>query len=463
MLQEQEETSNAQAVLYEPREQFMDYHNRSTRYSVLIAHRRSGKTVALVNDVIVRAQVPSADGLRQQHAIMLPTQTQARAVAWVYLKEYTAHLHNYPDYKALEQHLTITLPDPDNVTKPGATIMLVGAENAERLRGLFLNSCTVDEAADVSPHVINTIIRPALADREGWLTLSGTVKSIDDLLWTTYQTALKLPLEYYTLMLKASESGIIPDRELESLQASMSAEAFAVEFECDVQAAVTGKILLPYLNQQQITKVPYDYNASAPMTAWDLGMSDSTAIWVFQMAGKEVHILAYYQNSGQGLGHYVEWLSKLPYANRLGAHLLPHDSRVRELGSGVSRIETLRNMGLRNIKIVPKMPKAQQIEAGRMLLPKCWVDEVECAEGLIALRNYSFQFDPKRMVLSQSPLHDKHSNGADAFLYAACGMRRLGHSIGELPPESEDGYTFGVPDMDDERPIMAGYEMDDGI
>lgn len=396
---------------YSPREQFLPYHNRSQRYACIIAHRRAGKSFALLNDIIVRALTPRPDGLRQQFAMMAPTATQARSIAWAYLKEQTAPFSKFPGYKALEQHLSVTLPNPTNANLPGATIMLVGAENAERLRGLFLDGIVIDEAADISDFIISSIIRPALADRQGWMTISGTVKSMDDYLWRTYELAKKAPLLWFNANLKASETGIIPAHELEDLKASMSEEAFQVEFENNVQAATTGRILLPYHKQEQVTRVPYDPAGLAPITAWDLGVSDSTAIWVMQMCGREPHVLDYYQASGQGLDHYVQWLSKLTYANRLGAHLLPHDSKVRELGSGKSRIESLRNMGLRNLKVVPRLPKDQQIEAARQLLPKCWFNEDTTVEGRKALRNYSFSFDQKRNVFSQAPLHDQYSNG----------------------------------------------------
>lgn len=393
---------------YQPRPQFMPYHERKQRYSVLVCHRRAGKTVALLNDIIVRALTPRADGLRQQMAYMCPTQSQARAVAWAYLKEFTLCFAKCPGFKCLEQHLTITLPDPRDVNKPGTTIMLVGAENAERLRGLFLDACVIDEGADVPEYVVTTIIRPALADRQGWLTVCGTLKSPDDYLNRTLELGQKAPLLYYSMVLRASESGILPPEELRDLQATMSEEAYQVEMECNVNAAKSGRILLPYLNPVQVTRVPYDPAGAPPITAWDLGMSDTTSIWVMQMAGREPHLLAGYEESGKGLEHFVEWLSKLPYANKFGAHLLPHDSKVRELGTGKRRIDVLRGMGMRNLKVVPKLPKDQQIEAARLLLPRCWFNEDTTAEGRKALRNYSFAFDQKRQVFSLAPLHNQH-------------------------------------------------------
>ena len=446
---------------YVPRAQFLAYHNRTQRYACLLAHRRAGKSYALLNDIIVRGLTPRPDGLRQQFAMMAPTQSQARTIAWQYLKDQTACFANCRGYKSLEQHLTITLPDPRDTNKAGTTIMLVGAENAERLRGLFLDGFILDEAADVPDFVITQIIRPALADRQGWMTIAGTVKSIDDYLWRTYELAQRAPLLWFSLNLKASESGILPDHELEDLRRGMSEEAYQVEFENNVHAAVTGKIFLPYMVDKQITKVPYDPAGSAPITGWDLGMSDSTAIWVLQMCGREPHLLDYYQASGKGLDHYVEWLRKLPYVNRLGAHLLPHDSKVRELGNGgKSRIQSLREMGMRNLKVVAKLPKDQQIEAGRLLMPKCWFNKDNTEEGRKALRNYSFSFDPKRKVFSQSPLHDQYSNGSDAFQTLAVGLTRAMAVDGG--GGMDDDALMGL-NFDDERPVAAAFETDYGV
>lgn len=415
---------------------------------------------ATLNDIIVRALTPAPDGLRQQFALMAPTQSQARTIAWQYLKDQTACFANCRGFNSLEQHLTVTLPDPKDTNKPGSTIMLVGAENAERLRGVFLNGIVIDEAADIPDFVVTQILRPALSDRQGWMTIAGTVKSIDDYLWRTYELAQRAPLLWFNMNLKASESGIIPDHELEDLRRGMSEEAYQVEFENNVHAAVTGKIFLPYMVDKQITKVPYDPAGSAPITGWDLGMSDSTAIWVLQMCGREPHILDAYEASGKSLDHYVEWLRKLPYVNRMGAHLLPHDSKVRELGSGKSRIQTLREMGLRNLKVVAKLPKDQQIEAARLLMPKCWFNEDTTHLGRKALRNYSFGFDPKRKVFSLAPLHDAHSNFSDAFQTLAVGLTRA--MAVEGGGGMDDDALMGL-NFDDERPVAAAFETDYGV
>jgi phage terminase large subunit len=393
---------------YTPREAFVPLHARRNRWGAVIAHRRAGKSTALINELVIRGLHARDDGLRQQFAYMCPFQNQARSVAWQVLKDYTA---GCPGYKISEMNLTVTLPHPKDLNKPGATIMLLGAENAERLRGIFLDGVVMDEFQDIPVYVWDTIIRPALADRQGFAVFSGTVKGRNNALWELYEKACLPDSGWFEMLVKASESGILPAEELEDLKRNMTDEAYAAEMECNPDAIVTGRIFLQHLQRKQITKVPWQPDGGPVFTGWDLGMSDTTSIWVAQAVGKEVHLLDFYEQSGQGLDHYVNWLRTRDYAKYFGTHLMPHDTNVRELGTGVSRLQTLRSMGMRNVKVVPKLPKGEQIDAARMLLPRCWFDGVGCREGVKSLENYSYNYDPKRQCFSQTPLHDRWSNG----------------------------------------------------
>jgi hypothetical protein len=257
-------------------------------------------------------------------------------------------------------------------------------------------------------------------------------------------------------LLPADKTGILPQEELEDLKRNMTDEAYRAEFLCDPNALVTGRILLPYIKHGQVTKVPWQPDGGQVVTAWDLGMSDTTSIWTAQPVGKELHLLDFYEESGQALNHYVDWLRKLPYVKHLGMHLMPHDTNVRELGTGVSRLEVLRNLGMKNIKVVKKLPKDQQIDAGRMLLSRCWFDEDGCRKGLVSLRGYQFQYDQKRQCFSLSPLHDKNSNGADSFLILATGMKKVGN-MESTPFGLSDGDLL---DADEGLPQMQAWEPD---
>lgn len=447
---------------YTPRPAFVPFHDRKARWSVLICHRRAGKTVAVLNDLIIRALHGRSDSLRQQFAYMCPFQNQARSVAWTYLRDYTACFSKCPGYKVSEMNLTVTLPNPKNLNLPGSTIMLLGAENSEKLRGIFLDGIAMDEYQDIGTYVWDTIIRPALADRQGFAVFSGTVRGHDNQLWKLYQQAVIPGSGWFSELLSADKTGILPQEELDDLKRNMTDEAYRAEMLCDPDAIVTGRILLPYLKVEQITRVPWQPDGGPVMTAWDLGMADTTSIWTSQTVGKEVHLLHSYEESGQPLSHFVNWLRKLPYAKYFGAHLMPHDTNVRELGTGVSRLETLRNMGVRNIKIVQKLPKDQQIDAGRMLLNRCWFDQENCKDGLVALRGYQFAWDAKRQCFSLTPLHDKNSNFSDAYLQLAVGMRRAGIHMDNNP--GVFGMSDGeLMDIDEELPIVEPWGDSTGV
>lgn len=174
-------------------------------------------------------------------------------------------------------------------------------------------------------------------------------------------------------------------------------------------------------SQGRITAVPYE--AAVPVvTAWDLGIGDTTAIWFAQIVGPETRLIDHYETAGVGLEHYARVLQEKGYV--YDQHILPHDVRVRELGSGKSRLETLQALGLRNIQIAPQLGVDDGIQAARSLLATCWFDAEKCAHGIEALRAYHREFDDNNRVWKGRPSHDWSSHSADAFRYLAVGHRR---------------------------------------
>ena len=172
--------------------------------------------------------------------------------------------------------------------------------------------------------------------------------------------------------------------------------------------------------EKKITHVPYD-PALSVVTAWDLGMGDSTSIWFAQYVGAEIRIIDFYECSGVGLDHYVKMLQSKPYT--YGDHILPHDVRVRELGTGKSRLETLGMLGVRPITIAPNLLIDDGIQAVRSMLSRCWFDETLCDKGVDALAQYRRAYDDKNMVFKGTPIHDWTSHAADAFRYLAVGYK----------------------------------------
>jgi phage terminase large subunit len=172
--------------------------------------------------------------------------------------------------------------------------------------------------------------------------------------------------------------------------------------------------------KDQIIRVPYDYNASV-ITAWDLGLDDATAIWFAQYVGKEIHIIDYYEASGNALDHYVSILREKGY--NYEQHILPHDVKVKELGTGKSRLEVLSNMGLNNIKVCPMLGIEDGIQQVRAMLNRCWFDKDNTERGLECLRQYRREWDDNLKSWRGRPLHDWTSHGADAFRYLAVGYQ----------------------------------------
>ena len=172
--------------------------------------------------------------------------------------------------------------------------------------------------------------------------------------------------------------------------------------------------------QGRITAVPYETRMPV-ITAWDLGIGDTTAIWFCQKVGPETRLIDHYETSGVGLDHYVRVLQSKGYV--YDQHILPHDVRVRELGSGKSRLETLQSLGLSNIQIAPQLNVDDGIQASRSLLATCWFDAEKCSHGVDALRAYHREYDDNNRVWKGRPAHDWSSHSADAFRYLAVGHR----------------------------------------
>ncbi|BCS87341.1 hypothetical protein [Pseudodesulfovibrio sediminis] len=191
-------------------------------------------------------------------------------------------------------------------------------------------------------------------------------------------------------------------------------------FEAAIEGAYYASQFAGIRENKQICNVPYD-PALPVHTAWDLGMADSTSIWFVQALGdREYRVIDHYTNSGEGLEHYAKHLDSKPY--KYGRHIAPHDIRVKELGSGKSRLETARGLGI-VFDVAPQLSVQDGINAARNILPKCYFDERKCSEGVKSLEAYRKEWDDKNGCWKNNPLHDWTSHDADAFRYFAVGFK----------------------------------------
>ena len=395
-------------IPYKPREQQLAIHELmdSKRFGVVVAHRRMGKTVSAINHLIKDAILNQKEAPR--YAYIAPTYGQAKRVAWDYLVKYAEPLGGTSNISELR------------VDFWGRRIQLYGSDNPEALRGQYFDGVILDEIGDQNPKIWTDIVRPALADRKGWCLFIGTPKGHNH--FKELRDRAMNEDGWGLLEFKASETGVVDETELKAAKNEMGEDKYKQEFECSFDAAVEGSYYGQILNEleekKHMQEIPRE-ELSRTFTAWDLGMGDSTSIWVAQLVGSEVRLIDYYENHGVGLDHYVKWIRDNDYEK--AEHILPHDVRVRELGSGKSRLEMLEEAGL-EIKIAPRMGLDDGIQAVRRLLPRCWFNVPKVQIGLNCLRNYRRDYDEKRKIFYERPLHDWSSHGSDSFRYLALGL-----------------------------------------
>ena len=395
-------------IPYKPRNPQLAIHKLmdSHRFGVVVAHRRMGKTVSAINHLIKDALLNEKEAPR--YAYIAPTYGQAKRVAWDYLCKYARPLGGTENISELR------------VDFMGRRIQLYGSDNPDSLRGQYFDGVILDEIGDQNPKIWTEILRPALADRMGWCLFIGTPKGQNH--FKDLRDRAEDTPEWGLLEFKASETSIVPDSELNAARVEMGEDKYQQEFECSFHAAVEGsyygKLINDLEEKGRMVEVTRD-DLCQTFTAWDLGMGDSTSIWVAQMTGQEVRIMDYVENHGQGLDWYVNWIKDNNWTN--ASHKLPHDVAVRELGTGKSRLEMLQGAGL-NVDVLPRLSVDDGIQSVRRLLPKCWFNMPKVRQGVDCLRNYRREYDEKRNVFFEKPLHDWASHGSDAFRYLAIGL-----------------------------------------
>ena len=402
---------------YTARAAFDAFHEREQRWAVLVVHRRGGKTVACINDLVERALVSTKE--QPRFAYIAPFRVQAKAVAWDYLKRYTAMI---PGVRVNESELRVDLPN-------GARVTLYGADNYDALRGIYLDGVVLDEFGDMDPDAFYSVVFPALTDRLGWAVFIGTPKG-RNAFFRLYDKA-RLDVQYYTLFLPASQSGVLPQSELERASVTMGEQAFNREYECDFTAAIDDAIYGPQVNRARGENRIRDFNPdqSVPaFTFWDIGQSDFTAIWVIQLVGRDICVYDYFCRSHEVPAFYAtkvkDWERDLGV--RVAGNYVPHDAA--SLGpSGKTYVSYLKEAGLRDIKVVPRTPDVWLgINELRALFPRLFIHQTNCGKGwtlaerqfpsgLDCLEYYHTKEENDNGTISENPVHDESSHGASAL------------------------------------------------
>ena len=403
---------------YNRRPVFAPFHDRVERWACNICHRRSGKTYAALMDTVARAlslKLP----MGRFHYIA-PLRNQAKTVAWDYLQEFTRPVQASPPNQA---ELRVDLLG-------GSRITLFGADNPDALRGPYSDGMVLDEFADIAPSLWTKVCRPMLADRHGWATIMGTIKGRNQL-WELHSQARRDPA-WFTMLLKASETGVLDAAELADAKRLMTEDAYAAEFECDPYAAILGAY---YAKEMQAAELDGRLYEDLPVLlrepihcAWDLGNGANMAIWAFQVGEKGPLVHDFIQINGYYFDDYIKELEQRGYR---GFDYLPHDGKVHSFETGRTRVETLQMSG-RKPMLIPRHKLDDGVNAAKMTLRIAKFNATKCEVGLEALRQYRQEWKEKTRSFRDEPIHDWASHGADAFRYLAMAWKMIRK---ELPPE----------------------------
>ncbi len=409
---------------YWPRQIWWPFHASTARFRLAVAHRRAGKTVAFLNEAIVKALSCARPDARIGY--VAPYLGQAKAIAWDYVKKHSGEA-------AISSHETELRVDLIH----GGRVRLFGADNADALRGLYFDGVILDEFGDMDPRVWTEVIRPTLSDRNGWAAFAGTPRGKNHF-FDLAERARRGEPNWAFWEHKASATNILSAAELADARASMDEAAYAREYECSFDATVEGayyaREMMAAAEAGRICRLPIESTVKVD-TAWDIGIDDATAIWFVQDVGRERRLIDYLEMSGEGLPQIAARLDKKGY--RYGRHILPHDADAREKSTGRSYRASFEAFGFRNVEIVPRTDDLLgSINATRLMIPRCWFDAERCARGLEALKQYRREWDGKRQTWRERPLHDWTSHGADAFRALAVSRQRAvssGPRVLEIP------------------------------
>ena len=409
---------------YEPRELQQQIHASIKRFTVMAIHRRFGKTVCAINELIDAALTCPLH--QPKVAYIAPYYKMAKSIAWEYLKTFT---ENIPNSKAYESELRVDIQlGVIDGKKNFARIQLFGADHPDSLRGQYFDMVVFDEFGLQPISIWTEVVRPALADRHG---INGNVTKAFFLgtpngknhFYDIYMAGQKKMLaghpEWFAATYRADETNIIMASELESARENMPEEEYRQEFLCDWAAAVRGAYYAFEMgkirDKHQVRDVPHERQLPV-YCAWDLGIDDYTAIWFFQCHRNEIRLIRYEEWTNIGMLDIVAEINQLGYI--YADMIMPWDVNIREYTSGKTRLESMESLGF-SVLVAPKLSVQEGVNAVRAILSQCWFDIAGCERGVDCLENYRKKYDNRTGQFLESAVHDEFSHGADAFRYLA--------------------------------------------
>lgn len=395
--------------------------NKHYKRVLCILPRRAGKDVCGFN-AIIRASLRKIG----VYYYIFPSYSQGKKVIWDSITNTGERFLDYIPKELIasqnSQEMKITLTN-------GSLIQIVGSDNVDSLCGTNPQGIVFSEYALQDPKAYQ-FLRPILLANDGWALFLSTPRGKSSHLWELYQIS-KNSTDWFAYLLTVEQTRHIPLAEIEKERAEglMSDDLIQQEYWCSFSRGIEGAIYTKYIDRIRINGnigiVPWESSFKVH-TAWDLGMADKTTIIFFQNIGQIIRIIDFYENSGYGLEHYAKILQGKPYT--YGKHIAPHDIQVRELGTGVSRLEASRRLGI-NFVIAPHLPLEDGIEAVRTTINKLWIDENACSLLIKALENYRYEWDNAKKKYRDVPLHDSSSHACDALRYLCISLPKTADGL----------------------------------
>ena len=401
------------------------YLENGGKHAELIWHRRSGK-----DEIALHRTACAAFERQATYWHMLPEAAQARKAIWEAINPHTGKRRID---EAFPQELRANTKDQEMMIRfvNGSTWQVLGSDNYNSLVGSPPAGVVFSEWALANPSA-RAYLRPIFAENNGWQMYITTPRGKNHA-FKTYEAGRKDPNTFAQKLTAYDTGSISPERLAAEKQAyiddygvDQGTSLFEQEYLCSFDAALLGAFygreMREAEEQDRITLVPYDPDYPVH-TAWDLGFSDDTSIWFYQVIAGEIRILCYYGGSGLAMDDYIAVVKDKPY--KYGLHWLPHDARAKTLASGGKSIQEMawKAFGVGNVRIVPMLSVQDGIQAARAMLPYCYFDEAQTEEGVNGLKQYQREWDDDMKMFRDKPRHDWASNPADAFRMLAIAWR----------------------------------------
>jgi phage terminase large subunit len=380
------------------------------RRAILRWHRRAGKDLACIH--LTAKKAFERTGV---YFHILPFYAQARKTAWEGKdnagKPFVSAFPNELIEKKNDQEMKIVL-------KNGSIWQLIGADNVDSIVGTNPVGIVFSEFSLMRPEVWD-LLRPILAANGGWAVFNFTPRGQNHA-YDLEQLASQDKEHWFVDVRKANETGVFDSVTLEQERSEIVAKTgddalFRQEYMVEYLSAVQGAYYARQMETRPVQSVPYDPQLPVH-DVWDLGISDSMAVTMWQAVGTERRLIDAVEYVGKGLPEVIADLKRRPYV--WGKHFAPHDIRVRELGTGQSRLEVAKSLGW-DFEVVPQIPLQDGIDNCRAKLSRIVYDKDKAKDWARAMRNYQRKYDERTHSFTDKPLHDGSSHYADSTRYAA--------------------------------------------